>query len=136
MGEQVSYTTMTVKSVQLKHLIQIRVTVATNHLCSHLYLKAWTFMAIVPNRSFQKEFLTKNQNFYKQSLHNKPCRLAFITILQLDYITLQFRHKKKYSATIFFGIAASCITSSPWRVDNQAAASSISCIITSVIICC
>ena len=70
-------------------------------------------MAIVPNRSFQKEFLTKNQNFYKQSLHNKPYRLAFITILQLDYITLQFRHKKKYSATIFFGIAASCITSSP-----------------------
>ena len=67
-------------------------------------------MAIVPNRSFQKEFLTKNQNFYKQSLHNKPCRLAFITILQLDYITLQFRHKKKYSATIFLGTAASFIT--------------------------
>lgn len=59
-------------------------------------------MAIVPNRSFQKEFLTKNQNFYKQSLHNKPCRLAFKTILQV-----------KYSATIFFGTAASCITSSP-----------------------
>lgn len=46
--------------------MQIRVTVVTNHLCStYIFNHELSWQQSI---SFQKEFLTKNQNFHKQSL--------------------------------------------------------------------